>query len=487
MTAKHSRGRDTVGRRQFVLVAIAVGLLFVGFAVRHWLELQAGVVHRHIDNALLINLCAFGWLLVTLTLALSSRDVAPDAVRGRDWFLSTVMTLYNEDPATFLAALRSLGGQSRLPDRVWITDDGSATGDCEDVFRQWLATECPAGLDVRFTRQANTGKRGAQAAAFRQDLDADLIMTMDSDVILDPDAILQGLAPFQSKRVMSVAGFLLGLNYETNLLTRIVDVGFIAAFLNGRAGLSRVGSVSVNAGGLAFYRARVVRDNLEHYLTQTVLGRHVQSGDDAMLTRYALLAGRCVFQRASVGYTLHPENMIHLSKQRLRWHRSFFWGNTWLLARFPMTRLIWWMTLWQFVDFAFMTILMPLALVVVPLTSGRFGWAMLPFIVLLAYIQSAQYLSVRRPDQSYRSQVALFLLAPLGSFLNFYLGWALQYVGLATVGKTGWSTRQSVEVGLSAPAGSVDVRLDDLLAATVQLPVQRVHGPAETAELPAVH
>jgi hyaluronan synthase len=468
MSARHSRGRDTVGRRQFVLVAIAVGLLFVGFAVRHWLELEAGLVHRHIDNALLINLCAFGWLCLTLGLAVSSRDTAPDATRGRDWFLSGVMTLYNEDPATFLAALRSIGAQTRLPDRLWITDDGSASTECQRVFEQWLATECPPGIDVRFTRQANTGKRGAQAAAFRQDQDAELWLTLDSDVILDPNAIMQGVAPFQSKRVMSVAGFLLGLNYERNLLTRIVDVGFIAAFLNGRAGLSRVGSVSVNAGGLAWYRAQIIRDNLDHYLTQTVLGRHVQSGDDAMLTRYSLLRGRCVFQRAAVGYTLHPENLRHLSKQRLRWHRSFFWGNVWLLARFPMTRLIWWMTLWQFVDFAFMTILMPLALVVVPLSSGRFGWAMLPFIVLLAYIQSAQYLSVRRPDQSYRSQVALFLLAPLGSVLNFYLGWALQYLGLVTVAKTGWSTRQAVEVGINAaPSGPSQLdALDNLLTTT---------------------
>lgn len=468
MSARHSRGRDTVGRRQFVLVAIAVGLLFVGFAARHWLELQAGIVHRHIDNALLINLCAFGWLCLTLGLAVSNRDTEPDPGHSRNWFLSGIMTLYNEDPATFLAALQSIGRQTRLPDRLWITDDGSASTQCEDIFRQWLATECPPGLDVRFTRQANTGKRGAQAAAFRQDQDAELWLTMDSDVILDPNAVMQGLAPFQSKRVMSVAGFLLGLNYETNLLTRIVDVGFIAAFLNGRAGLSRVGSVSVNAGGLAFYRARIIRDNLDHYLTQTVLGRHVQSGDDAMLTRYALLQGRCVFQRSAVGYTLHPENLRHLTGQRLRWHRSFFWGNTWLLSRFPMTRLIWWMTLWLFVDFAFMTILMPLALVVVPLTSGHFGWAMLVFVVMLAYIQSAQYLSIRRPDQSYRSQVALFLLAPLGSVLNFYIGWLLQYVGLATFAKTGWSTRQSVEVGLSAPAGPgapETVRLDDLLSA----------------------
>lgn len=468
MTAKHSRGRDTVGRRQFVLVAIAVGVLFVAFAVRHWLELEAGIVHRHIDNALLINLCAFAWLCLTLGLAVSNRDVQPDASHGRDWFLSGIITLYNEDPATFLAALQSIGRQTRLPDRLWITDDGSASTACEEIFHQWLGTECPPGLDVRFTRQANTGKRGAQAAAFRQDQDAELWLTMDSDVILDPNAIMQGLAPFQSKRVMSVAGFLLGLNYERNLLTRIVDVGFIAAFLNGRAGLSRVGSVSVNAGGLAWYRARIIRDNLDHYLTQTVLGRHVQSGDDAMLTRYALLAGRCVFQRSAVGYTLHPENLRHLTGQRLRWHRSFFWGNTWLLSRFPMTRLIWWMTLWLFVDFAFMTILMPLALVVVPLTSGHFGWAMLAFIVLLAYIQSAQYLSIRRPDQTYRSQVALFLLAPLGSVLNFYIGWLLQYVGLATFAKTGWSTRQSVEVGLSAPAGPNPpdrTYLDDLLSA----------------------
>jgi hyaluronan synthase len=448
---KHSaRASDVVGRRQLLLVTAAVAGLFLAFGVHHWLALQASLLHHHIDNATLINLSAFTWLCVTLGLAHSHRDTGGEDPSAAERFVSLVMTLYNEDPAVFMAVLRSIGAQTRVPDRLWITDDGSGNDDCHQVFLRWHATECPAGVDVRYTRQDNTGKRGAQAAAFRDDLQAHIFVTVDSDVILDPNAVEQGIRPFQSKRVMSVAGFLLGLNYQRNLLTCLVDVGFVSAFLNGRGGLSRLGSVSVNAGGLAFYRAHVIRDNLDHYLAQKVLGRHVQSGDDAMLTRYALLEGRCLFQRSAVGYTLHPEKLSHLTKQRLRWWRSFFWGNVWLLYRFPMGRIVWWMTLWQFVEFAFMSILMPLALVIVPVTTGHFGTKMIVFIVLLAYIQSAQYLSVRRPDQTYRSQVGLFLLAPFGSILNFYLGWMLQYAGLVTVAKSGWSTRQTVEVGLGA-------------------------------------
>lgn len=55
---------------------------------------------------------------------------------------------------------------------------------------------------------------------------------------------------------------------------------------------------------------------------------------------------------------------------------------------------------------------------------------------------------MRRADESYRSQLLTYALAPLCSLLQVYLGWMLQYVGLCTFAKTGWSTRAQVEVGL---------------------------------------
>lgn len=85
------------------------------------------------------------------------------------------------------------------------------------------------------------------------------------------------------------------------------------------------------------------------------------------------------------------------------------------------------------------------------LVVGGFGGAVVPFLfymVLLSYVRSVRYLSVRRPDQTFLSQLVTFALAPVSSLFNVYLCSMLQYVGLVTCLKTGWSTRAEVEVSL---------------------------------------
>jgi hyaluronan synthase len=272
------------------------------------------------------------------------------------------------------------------------------------------------------------------------------------------DAIAFGVAPFADSGVTSVCGFLLGSNWNRNMWTRLVDLSFVCSFLNGRWSHSMVSSVSVNSGGLAFYRADVINKYLHHYLTHRIFGRKMQSGDDAMMTRYSLLEGRTLFQRSCWGFTLHPENRKHLAKQRIRWHRSFFWGNLWLLRTFSPWRAIWWLTLWEFVSLAWFTAALPMVLVVHPLVSGHFAWLFLVAFAFVSYLSTLPYLTVRRPDMSLRQSLWIWGLAPASSALNLYIGWWLRYVGLFTCLKTGWSTRGQVEVGLEEPLPQMAAR-----------------------------
>jgi hyaluronan synthase len=380
----------------------------------------------------------------------------------------------NEDPTTFRALLDSLAGQSRLPQRLHVVDNGSTNDDCQHVFATWALT-APAGIELEYTVVGKVGKRAAQVIAFDADPAADLFVTLDSDTVLDPHALREGVAPFSRTDVTSVAGLLLSLNQGKNLLTRLVDLSFVMSFLNGRAAWSRLGSVVVNCGGLAFYKAEVVRKYRDEYLTQTVWGRRVASGDDRMLTCFSLLEGRTVMQERSIGYTLMPENLWHLTRQRVRWWRSFWWGGGWLIMRFPPTKAAWWMVLWQFASFGLYTFVLPVVLFVHPVETRGFA---LPFVVYtasLAYVRSVRYLVVRRPEQSYASQLFTFALAPLSSLLNLFLCSALQYAGLATFLKTGWSTRASVEVSIGqapdlTPATVIGVDGDDEDAVLLPVP-----------------
>ncbi|WP_055589319.1 glycosyltransferase [Streptacidiphilus griseoplanus] len=474
---------DEAGRRRYLGLALLLAAALTAYAHHH--------LHRLIHSPghlVAIDALGFCWLAGSLLAAHTHMDVRLSARQRRQLDarrVTVIVPLHNEDPKTFRALLDSVAAQSRLPQRLHVVDNGSSNRDCAAVFDDWALT-APTGMETAYDETGPIGKRHAQALAIRADQIADIYVTLDSDTVLDRNAIAEGISPFSRTDVTSVAGLLLGLNARANWLTRMVDLSFTMSFLNGRASWSRLGSVVVNCGGLAFYRADVVRRHLPDYLTQTVWGRRVASGDDRMLTCYALIEGRTVIQERSVGYTLLPENLSHLTRQRVRWWRSFFWGGGWLLQTFPLSKPAWWLVLWQMGSFALYTFVLPTVLIVHPLQNGGLALPSLVYLAGLAWLRSLRYLIVRRPDMTYQQQLLQFALAPLSSALNLYLCSFLQYVGLCTFLKTGWSTRQHVEVSIGAApelgaAEVLGVEAVPIDGPTVELP--RPRPPADTVPL----
>lgn len=432
-------------RRRYLAFALALAGALVWYANHHLFKIQ------HNTSALVaVNAFAFCYLAFSLTASHMHRDANPyveerQALRKRR--MTVVVPLHNEDPTVFGDLLVSLLNQTRLPQRVHVIDNGSNDPQaCAAVYATWVEALRLKGVECEYTIVGKIGKRASQVIAFDADPYAELFVTLDSDTVLDPAALAEGSYPFTDPRVMSVAGLLLTLNQGKNLLTRLTDLTFTTSFLNGRSAWSRLGSVVVNCGGLAFYRGSVVRKYRNRYLNQRVLGKHVQSGDDRMLTCFALLEGRTVIQERSVGYTLLPENVWHLTRQRVRWWRSFFWGGGWLLLAFPLRKPAFWLVLSQFLTFAMYTTIVPYFLIMHPMPLHSWLWPVLGYMAILSYMRAVRFLLIKRPDQSTASQWFTYALAPLASLLMLYLATVLQYAGLATMLKTNWSTRKEVEV-----------------------------------------
>lgn len=430
-------------RKSYWLPAAVLCSLILALADYNWRKL-----HLPVDWFMVTNIASFAWIVGLIVLSHVNQRFESSSEAIERFNAVMVVPVYNEDPVTFRAMLDSLDRQTRKPDGIVVVDDGSKTLECYDAFRAWRKQ---TSIKAFYIRQANRGKREAQAQAFRRARQASVYITVDSDTVLDEHAIEEGLKPFANPKVMGVAGLLLSLNDRANLLTRLVDLGFVSSFLNGRASWSAMHSLAVSCGGLAFYRGEIVRKYLDEYLNHTVLGVRSTCGDDRMLTNFALLEGWTVFQESAVGYTLLPTNLKHLTKQRIRWWRSFFWGSEWLLRRFSMRRLVWWLVAWQLISFVLYTVIMPVALIATPVVHHNFPALFFLYMFALSYARDMRYLSVKRPDQPYWQQLLTYLMAPLSTLLHMYLCTVLQYVGLATFHKMGWSTRAKVEVGL-APA-----------------------------------
>jgi hyaluronan synthase len=384
--------------------------------------------------------------------------------------------VYQEDTGYLRATLASLLQQTRLPNAVHVVDDGS-TIDYTEV-RAWFEDAATrAGVAVTWQRQANAGKRHAQGAAVRVSPAAQVYVTVDSDARLDERALEQLLIPLADPRVQSVAGIVLAANNRANLLARFTDLYYVTGQLTDRSSLSAVGSVLVNSGVLAAYRAEILRDNLDGYLSETIAGRPVTFSDDSMLTLYALLRGKTVQQPTAIVYTAMPERVGHAVRQYLRWMRGSTIRSLWRLRYLPPARIAYWLHLARWVQMALATVVFAYLFIARPLAGQAPPWTVALVPVLIGYAQGLRYLTIRRPDEPLRSQLFTWTLAPLAVLWAWTVLRAVRWYAMTTCLKTGWGTRQNgAEVALDTPAATPRPLPDDDTV-RMRIPVAKLLDP----------
>lgn len=394
-----------------------------------------------------------GLVYLSGKLVLASRYAPTTADAPGHLRVAVVVPFYNEDPVAFGRCLDSLLAQVRPPDELWVVDDGSDSDECHAVALERLRG-CVGSHVERLPK--NRGKRHAQALALRRlGSDVDVVCTVDSDTILDPDAIREGLRPFADPRVTAVTGNVRVVNARRNLLTRLTTLRYSNAFLWERAAYSTLGSVICCCGSLSFWRNDVITTNLDDYVSQTFLGVEVPYGDDRRLTNYALLAGRVVFQETSIAHTTVPERFHHYVRQQARWNRSFVRESVWALRNSARLRPVWVLTACELSGWVACLASMFYLHAFRPIVTGELFVMALVFGAVMAYARSVRYLGSDH-DVPMRGQIVIFLLAPLYSLLSLLVLLPLRIYSVATLRSGSWGTRRRVEVR-STRAGPLPV------------------------------
>lgn len=376
--------------------------------------------------------------------------------------VAALVPTYNEDPAALRACLESMIGQRRRPRTIIVVDDGSTIGDDPTngdgpyaEIRVWFERSAArAGIRPVWLRQTNAGKRHAQAAGVRQAPEADVYWTVDSDTISDPRALGELLKPLADPAVQSVAGIVMAANVRSSFLTRFTDLWFVTGQLTDRSSLSVFGSVWVNSGPIAVYRGQVIRDNLDSYLNETFAGRRVPFSDDSMLTLFAMLAGRTVQQPSAFAFALMPEKVSHFLRMFVRWMRGSFIRSLWRMRYLPLRSWAYWLHLIRWAATLLSTALFVTVAIVIPVRE--LSLAALPWLVsvpiAIGYAQCLRYLTIRRSDQSTAYQWGTWALAPIAVAWAMLVLRATRWYGVLTCWKTGWGTRETVEVALRPAA-----------------------------------
>ena len=235
--------------------------------------------------------------------------------------LTVVIPVYNEG-AMVLKAIESVAHTDYPRERleIIVVDDGSTDDTWSFIYR--AAKQYP-GLVTTLRHAKNQGKREALAKGFAQ-ATGDIIVTIDSDSVVERSALLALAGPFHDPRVGAVAGKVAVYNRHQGLIPRMLQVRYVLSFDLLRTVESAYKNVFCCPGALTAYRTTALRRVLEPWRRQSFLGSRCTFGEDRALTNFLFAAGYdAVYQRSAVVHTLVPTTYSKLCKMFLRWDRSY--------------------------------------------------------------------------------------------------------------------------------------------------------------------
>ena len=349
--------------------------------------------------------------------------------------ITVIIPAYNEG-AMVAETVASVAAAHYPPEHleIIVVDDGSTDDTWDHIER--AASRFP-GLVTTVRFPENRGKRAALAEGFRIGR-GEVVVTIDSDSIIDQETLLAIAGPFRNPQVGAVAGKVLVFNRRSGLIPRMLHVRFLLSFDFLRSAQSTYGTVYCCPGALSAYRASAVRAVLPAWMEQKFLGVKCTYGEDRAMTNFILGSGYdTVYQGTAKVRTIVPERYRKLCRMFLRWDRSYireeirFVGIVW--GRPPVKRMI------AALDTIITTMRYPvgyatLALLAVftfddPMTFFRF----LSGVGIMAMLNMLYYL---RMERSWDFLFGIFY----AYFSVFALFWIFPYA-LFTLRSRSWLTR----------------------------------------------
>ena len=185
-----------------------------------------------------------------------------------------------------------------------------------------LAAKQSRGRVAVICNPVNLGKRKSIARAVRA-TKAEIIVSIDSDVIVEANAIRALVRRFTSPRIAAVGGRVFISNPHESWLTRMQAVKYFLGYEYLKTLERAFHSVMCLSGCLTAYR-RTVLVELEPILeNRNLLGVPIKYGEDRFLTRQIVKAGYETFcTMDAVCWTTAPPTYKKYFAQQLRWRRS---------------------------------------------------------------------------------------------------------------------------------------------------------------------
>lgn len=246
---------------------------------------------------------------------ISSRDVVlRDSRKSYDKTISFVIPVYNEgeDLRSCLDSLQNIDYPKDKYEIV-VVDDGSTN----PITAQILEEYSKKYSNIKVIRKENGGAASARNVGIINS-GGEIIITIDSDSVMDKDAPAKLVSYFDDPQVGAVTGSVRVLNPD-KALTRWQSIEYDIILVYRRI-LEVFDSIYVTPGGLsAFRKDALIKVGL---FDTNSLTEDQEIALKLQKANYKLMATLDAF-----AYTRVPESLNKLVKQRVRWIRGGIWNR----------------------------------------------------------------------------------------------------------------------------------------------------------------
>lgn len=234
--------------------------------------------------------------------------------------VTIVVPLFNEGRSIY-DTIVSLVALDYPREKLSVTVVDDCSTDDSYAWAQKAAELHPTQVRV-LQNPRNMGKRMGINNAVRQ-ATAEIVVSVDSDVIVDPGAVRALVARFTSPDIAAVGGRVHVSNANENWLSRMQTIKYFFGQELLKNLERSMASVMCLSGCLTAYRRHVLVE-LEPILdNRNVFGVPIKYGEDRFLTRHVVKAGyRTLFTTDAFCYTKAPTTLTGYFNQQLRWKRS---------------------------------------------------------------------------------------------------------------------------------------------------------------------
>lgn len=213
-------------------------------------------------------------------------------------------------------------------------NDGSTDGTLREMGRAAIAIRASVQRVEVVNFADNRGKRYGMAEGVKR-ARHDIIIFIDSDSFIEPNAVRHLVKYFVDPEVGAVSGHSDVWNRDTNLLTQMQAIRYYIAFKVYKAAESVFGIVTCCPGCCSAYRRAYVMQFVDAWLHQYFLGVQCTYGDDRSLTNFIIQKYRAVYSREAKAYTVVPDTFKVYARQQQRWKKS------WIRETFIASTFMW--------------------------------------------------------------------------------------------------------------------------------------------------